>query len=194
VRVRHGADAPQVSQQRAERLHVHVLGAPGSPPRGQEILGGVQRERRKALGRRVPATVKTAGLNTLTWLTAYLGECGRNGGKPLTGKALDRFLPWTASPEDLRAWPSLRHPDKNPREITPSPAPGPLSLRAGRRHALLQDFRRLTYGQPKAIGEMWSNPRTAEDCAEAIRRSAGEVRILGGRPSSGHWPKGARIC
>jgi transposase len=53
--------------------------------------------------------VKTAGLNTLTWLTAYLGECGRNGGKPLTGEALDRFLPWTASPEDLRAWPSLRH-------------------------------------------------------------------------------------
>ena len=28
-----------------------------------------------------------AGLNVLTWLTAYLDECGRNGGKPLTGPA-----------------------------------------------------------------------------------------------------------
>jgi hypothetical protein len=27
-----------------------------------------------------------AGLNLLTWLTAYLDECGRNGGKPLTGQ------------------------------------------------------------------------------------------------------------
>ena len=52
----------------------------------------------------VTATVKMAGLNTLTWLTAYLDECGRNGGKPLTGKAPGRFLPWTASREDLRAW------------------------------------------------------------------------------------------
>jgi transposase len=52
----------------------------------------------------VTATVKMAGLNTITWLTAYLDECGRNGGKPLTGKALERFLPWTASREDLRTW------------------------------------------------------------------------------------------
>ena len=50
----------------------------------------------------VTATVKMAGLNTITWLTACLDECGRNGGKPLTGKALERFLPWTASREDLR--------------------------------------------------------------------------------------------
>jgi len=52
----------------------------------------------------VTATVRMAGLNTITWLTSYLDECGRNGGKPLTGKALERFLPWTASAEDLRAW------------------------------------------------------------------------------------------
>jgi transposase len=38
----------------------------------------------------VTATAKMAGLNTLTYLTAYLDECGRNGGKPLTGKALER--------------------------------------------------------------------------------------------------------
>ena len=52
----------------------------------------------------VTATARMAGLNTLTYLTAYLDECGRNGGKPLNGKALERFLPWAASPEDLRLW------------------------------------------------------------------------------------------
>jgi transposase len=52
----------------------------------------------------VTATAQMAGLNLLTYLTAYPGECGRNGGKPLTGKALERFLPWNASPEDRRDW------------------------------------------------------------------------------------------
>jgi transposase len=52
----------------------------------------------------VTATAQMAALNLLTYLTAYLDECGRNGGKPLTGKALERFLPWKASPEDRRAW------------------------------------------------------------------------------------------
>jgi hypothetical protein len=50
------------------------------------------------------ATARMAGLNVLAWLTAYLDECGRNGGKPPAGRALERFLPWTASPEDLRTW------------------------------------------------------------------------------------------
>ena len=52
----------------------------------------------------VTATAQMAGLNVLTYLTAYLDECGRNGGKPLAGRALERFLPWNASPEDLRTW------------------------------------------------------------------------------------------
>jgi transposase len=52
----------------------------------------------------VTATVQMAGLNIITYLAAYLDACGRNGGKPLTGRALDRFLPWNASPEDLRTW------------------------------------------------------------------------------------------
>ena len=52
----------------------------------------------------VTATAQMAGLNVLTYLTAYLDECGRNGGKPLTGPDLERFLPWNASPEDLRTW------------------------------------------------------------------------------------------
>jgi transposase len=52
----------------------------------------------------VTATAQLAGLNLLTYLTAYLDECGRHGGKPLAGPALERFLPWNASPEDLRTW------------------------------------------------------------------------------------------
>jgi transposase len=52
----------------------------------------------------VTATAEMAGLNVLTYLTAYLDECGRNGAKPLAGPGLDRFLPWNAAPEDLRAW------------------------------------------------------------------------------------------
>ena len=52
----------------------------------------------------VTATAQMAGLNVLTWLTAYLDECGRNGGKPLTGPALERFLPWSANPGDLHTW------------------------------------------------------------------------------------------
>src|SRR5208283_1356383 len=50
------------------------------------------------------AAARMAGLNELTYLTACLDECGRNGGKPLSGAALERFLPWNASPEDLRTW------------------------------------------------------------------------------------------
>ncbi len=52
----------------------------------------------------VTATAQMAGLNIITWLTSYLDECGRNGTKPLAGPALERFLPWNASHEDLRTW------------------------------------------------------------------------------------------
>jgi transposase len=52
----------------------------------------------------VTATAELAGLNVIAYLTAYLDECGRNHGKPLTGPDLERFLPWHAAPEDLRAW------------------------------------------------------------------------------------------
>ena len=52
----------------------------------------------------VTATAQKAGLNAVTYLTAYLDECGRNGGKPLARPALERFLPWSASPEDLQTW------------------------------------------------------------------------------------------
>ena len=45
-----------------------------------------------------------AGLNVLTYLTAYFDACGRNGRKPPPGPGPERFLPWKASPEDLQAW------------------------------------------------------------------------------------------
>ncbi len=48
----------------------------------------------------ITGTAQMAGLDILT----YLDECGRNRGKPLTGPALERFLPWNASPEHLRTW------------------------------------------------------------------------------------------
>ena len=50
------------------------------------------------------ATAEMAGLNVLTYLTAYLDACGRHGSKPLTRPDLERFLPWNASPGDLHAW------------------------------------------------------------------------------------------
>ena len=52
----------------------------------------------------VTATAEMAGLNVLTFLTAYLDACGRNSGKPLSGSGLERFLPWKAAPADLKAW------------------------------------------------------------------------------------------
>jgi transposase len=52
----------------------------------------------------VTATAQMAGLNDLTYLTAYLDECGRNSGKPPAGPGLERYLPWNAAPADLRAW------------------------------------------------------------------------------------------
>ncbi|MGH4009140.1 MAG: IS66 family transposase [Pseudonocardiaceae bacterium] len=52
----------------------------------------------------VTATAQMAGLNLLTWLTAYLDQCGYNSGKPPAGPDLERFLPWHARPEDLSAW------------------------------------------------------------------------------------------
>jgi transposase len=46
----------------------------------------------------ITSTAEMAGLNVLTYLTTYLDACGRNGGTPLTGPDLGRFLPRTAAP------------------------------------------------------------------------------------------------
>jgi transposase len=51
----------------------------------------------------ITATAQRAGLNPLTYLTAYLNECARAGGTVPTGEALTRFLPWAATTKDLAA-------------------------------------------------------------------------------------------
>ena len=88
-----------------------------------------------------------AGLNILTYLTAYLDECGRNGGKPLTGPALERFLPWNASPEDLRTWAQPPPPPDKPAPNNALTGAAIENGHAGRWHALSQDFRILTQEQ-----------------------------------------------
>jgi transposase len=62
----------------------------------------------------VTATAQMAGLNVLTWLTAYLDACGRNNGKPLSGPDLERFLPWNADPKDLHTWAQPPPPPPQP--------------------------------------------------------------------------------
>jgi hypothetical protein len=57
----------------------------------------------------ITATTERAGLNPLAYLGAYLHACAEAGGKPPTGAALDRFLPWALNPDDRAAW--TRHPD-----------------------------------------------------------------------------------
>src|SRR6187200_636021 len=74
------------------------------------IRGPVVTRKNAAVTWTVTATAQMAGMNVLTWLTAYLDECGRNGGKPLTGPVLERFLPWNASPGDLDAWATPHRP------------------------------------------------------------------------------------
>jgi transposase len=47
-------------------------------------------------------TATKHGLNPLTYLRAYLDACAAHGGKP--PRDIKRFLPWTASADDLAAW------------------------------------------------------------------------------------------
>ena len=92
----------------------------------------------------VTATAQMADI--LTWLTAYLDECGRNGGKPLTGPALERFLSLERQP---RRPPHLGTATAtarwiNPVQVTPEPAMAIMNGQADCRHALSQDFRIVT--------------------------------------------------
>ena len=85
--------------------------------------------------------VGLSGLNVLRWLAAYLDECGRNGAKPLTGSALERFLPWNTSPGDLHAWATPPGLPANPRPRQPTTASATRTGHAGSCHARSQDFR-----------------------------------------------------
>jgi transposase len=50
----------------------------------------------------ITATDQMVGLNVLTYLTACLDECRRNGGNLSPARASNASCPATASPEDLR--------------------------------------------------------------------------------------------
>ena len=78
----------------------------------------------------ITATAQRAGLNPLAYLTAYLNECARVGGTAPTGQALTRFLPWTATPDDLSAWGQDPQPSPDP-ETTRSAATARCDPRAG---------------------------------------------------------------
>jgi hypothetical protein len=56
----------------------------------------------------ITATAQQAGLNPLTYLTAYLDTCAHHGATAPQGPALTRFLPWAATTDDLTTW--AHHP------------------------------------------------------------------------------------
>jgi transposase len=64
----------------------------------------------------ITATAQRAGLNPLTYLKAYLDSCAQAGATAPTSEALTRFLPWTASTNDLTAW--AHNPQPNPEPDT----------------------------------------------------------------------------
>ena len=95
----------------------------------------------------VTATVQMAGLNIITYLTAYLDECGRNGGKPLTGRRWNASFRGTRARKTSAHGHSHRHPDKTPTNNTVTDVAAD-DRRVGRWHALSQDFRVLTVELP----------------------------------------------
>jgi transposase len=52
----------------------------------------------------ITATAAQSGLNPLTYLADYLQACADNDAQPPQDEALQRFLPWAASPADLTRW------------------------------------------------------------------------------------------
>ena len=65
----------------------------------------------------VTATAQMAALNVLTYLTAYLDACGRNGGKPLAARTWNASCPGRPAPKTSR--PGHSHPSSQA-----NPAPG----------------------------------------------------------------------
>ena len=73
----------------------------------------------------VTATIQMAGLNPLTWLTAYLDECGRNGGKPPTGRETGTLPALERQPRRPPHLGTATARRINPARITPIPAQPP---------------------------------------------------------------------
>jgi transposase len=88
-----------------------------TPVVGRKNFGGSGTRWAAELAARVwtiTATTDLAGLNPITYLTAYLDACGAAGGTPLTPTDLQRFLPWTASTADLAIWAAPPRHDHTP--------------------------------------------------------------------------------
>lgn len=66
----------------------------------------------------ITATAERNHREPLTYLNDYLQACAHNGGKPLEGQALQRFLPWLPGPGDTSG---SRDNDPSPTE-PPEPA------------------------------------------------------------------------
>ena len=82
----------------------------------------------------VTATAEMAGLNVLTYLTAYLDACGRNGGKPLSGPAWNDSCPGTPCPPTCAPGHNRPRPaDAGTAGLTT--APPPRTGHAGCQHA-----------------------------------------------------------
>jgi transposase len=81
----------------------------------------------------ITATITQAGINPLPYLTDYLKACAHNNSQPPTGAQLERFLPWSATPDDLTRWttptsPTPDHPtiiDLTPDHLTDHTGPAP---------------------------------------------------------------------
>jgi transposase len=64
----------------------------------------------------ITATAQQAGLNPLTYLSAYLDTCAHNSATAPQGPALTRFLPWMATTDDLTTWAHHPQPTTNTTE------------------------------------------------------------------------------
>ena len=82
----------------------------------------------------VTATAHMAGLNIITYLAAYLDECGLNGGKPLSGRHSAGSCPGTPAPRTSAPGPSHRRTAK-PLPINTVTVVAPSDRHAGHPHA-----------------------------------------------------------
>ena len=92
----------------------------------------------------VTATAAMAGLNLLTYLTAYLDECGRNSGKPLAARRWNGSCRGTRARRTSAPGHSRPRPDRT-RINNAVTGMATANRHADHRHVFSQDFRILTY-------------------------------------------------
>ena len=98
----------------------------------------------------VTATIQMAGLNILTWLTAYLDECGRNGGSPHRARPWNGSCPGPPAPKTFAPGHSRHRPAEPAHDHGPQRG-GLAKGHAGYWRARSQDFRILTTGHVDVV-------------------------------------------